>query len=99
LDISRELAGVFWLTHFGPAYRAFLGDNLKGVPGLELDLNGGATLQLGETPAQVATTAREKIVEQLGSALFANGGPPKERGQFALTLQQLADSPSSTPRG
>jgi hypothetical protein len=91
LDISRELAGVFWLTHFGPAYSAFLGNKLKSVSGLEVDLDGGTTLQLGETPAQVAVTAREKIIDQLGSNLFANGGQPKERGQFALTLQQLVD--------
>lgn len=99
LDISRELLGVFWLTRFGPAYRTFLGDKLEGVPGLEVDLDGGVTLQLAETPAQIATTAREKIVDQLGSALFANGGQPKERGQFTLTLQQLTDSLSSIPRG
>lgn len=99
LDISCELLGVFWLTHFGPAYRVFLGDKLEGLPGLEVDLDGGATFQLGETPAQVAATAREEVGDRLGSALFANGGPPKECGQFALTLQQLVDSSHSTLLG
>jgi hypothetical protein len=99
LDISRELLGVFWLTYFGPAYRSFFGDKLDDVPGLVIDEDGGATVQLGESPAQVTATAREDVIEQLGSASFANGGPPKERGQFALTLNQLADSERQAPRG
>jgi hypothetical protein len=100
LDISRELLGVFWLTHFGPAYRAFFGSKLDDVPGLVIDQDGGATVQLGETPAQVPATAREEVIERLGVPSFANGGPPKERGQFALTLHQLADSERlPTPRG
>ncbi len=99
LDVSRELLGVFWLTHFGLFYKAYFGNKLEGVPGLTVDPNGGATLQLGETPLQVAETTREEIIKQLGSASFATGGPPKERGQFALTLQQLADSPTNPPSG
>lgn len=97
LDISRELLGVFWLTHFGPAYRRFFGEKLDGIPGLELDSEGGATLQLGDAPAQVDNAKREEIMRRLGPASFANGGSPKERGQFALTLKQLADSDLQAP--
>jgi len=99
LDVSRELLGVFWLTHFGPAYRAFFGDQLEGLPGLEIDRHGGAMLRLAETPAQVPASTRGEIIERLGSASFANGGPPKEQGQFALTLRQLADWAPSIPGG
>jgi hypothetical protein len=99
LDISRELLGVFWLTHFGPAYRRFFGAKLDGIPGLELDPEGGATLQLGDSPAQVDNATRDEIMERLGPASFANGGPPKERGRFALTLNQLADSERQAPGG
>jgi hypothetical protein len=91
LDISRELLGVFWLTYFGSAYRKYFGGKLGGIPGVEFDSEGGATLQLGEEPAQVDTATRDEIMKRLGSASFANGGPPKERGRFALTLNQLAD--------
>lgn len=99
LDISCELLGVFWLTYFGPAYRAFFGSKLDDVAGLTVDPNGGATLQLAETPSQVAATTCEEIIERLGSASFANGGPPKERGKFALMLQQLIDSPTNQSSG
>jgi len=98
LDISRELLGVFWLTRFGPAYRSYFGGKLDGVPGLKADPDGGVTLRLGETASQVPATKREEVIEQLGSASFAKGGPPKEPGQFALTLQQLADSERLIPR-
>lgn len=99
LDVSRELLGVFWLTHFGHFYEAYFGNKFEKTPGLTVDSNGGVTLQLAETPSQVAATTREEIMERLGSASFANGGPPKERGQFALTLQQLTDSPTRPPSG
>ena len=99
LDISRELLGVFWLTYFGSAYRRFFGGKLGGISGLELDSEGGATLQLGDAPAQVDNATRDDIMERLGPASFANGGPPKERGRFALTLNQLADSERQAPGG
>lgn len=91
LDISRELLGVFWLTYFGSAYRCFFGEKLDGIRGLEVVPNDGVTLQLGETPSQVAVSEREYIIQRLGSDSFANGGPTKERGHFVLTIQQLAE--------
>jgi hypothetical protein len=93
LDISRELFGVFWLTYFGSAYRTFFGGKLDGIHGLEVVPNDGVTLQLGETPSQVAASEREDIIQRLGPDSFANGGPPKERGQFVLTIHQLAEPP------
>lgn len=98
LDISRELPGVFWLTYFGPAYRAFFGAKFDGIAGLDEDSRGGVTLQLAESPAQVAASAREGIIKHLGATSFAGGGPPKERGQFALTIHQLADAEREAPR-
>jgi hypothetical protein len=99
LDISRELLGVFWLTYFGPAYRRFFGGKLDSISGLELDSEGGVTLQLGDAPVKVDDATRDDIMERVGPASFANGGPPKERGRFALTLNQLADSERQTPGG
>ncbi len=89
LDVTRELLGVFWLTHFGPAYKSFFGVKLEGVPRLEFDPDGGVTLQLAKTPGQVDVTARQDLIERLGSDSFANGGPVKERGKYVLTLEQL----------
>ncbi len=89
LDISTELLGIFWLTYFGHEYREFFGDKLEMIPGLEADPNGGVTLSLADTPAQVKLTKNEEIIKRLGPDSFASGASFKQRGKFALSIEQL----------
>lgn len=92
LDISRELLGIGWLTYFGPAYRHFFGDRLTQLEGWQAEPTGGVTLRLAQTAGEVGREARETVVRHLGQASFANGAGPKEPGQFALKLEDLADA-------
>ena len=91
LDISRELLGVFWLTYFGPRYCAFFGrDRLLHLRQAIQGPADGITLQLAEFPSQVPESSRITLEHEIAPESFAGTGASKNRGQFALTLAQLA---------
>lgn len=95
LDISRELLGVFWLTYFGSSYCAFFGrDRLLKLPQVSEGPADGITLQLGESPGQVPDSSRAVLEKEIAAESFAGTGGPKDRGQHALTLMQLASEAS-----
>lgn len=101
LDISRELLGVFWLTYFGSSYCDFFQRQilLNRSEATDGPLKG-ITLQLAETPGQVAAESRSAIETSLGKYSFAGSGGEKSPGQYALSLENLtADLLANPPSG
>jgi hypothetical protein len=93
LDVSRELLGVFWLTYFGEQYCRFFGrEKLGAFAQASQGPRNGVTLRLAESPGQVGSALRPTLECEIKADSFAGNGGSKERGQFALTLAQLAES-------
>lgn len=94
LDISRELLGIFWLTYLGSRYCDFFTrSRLLGMCGATAGPAAGLTLQLAETPFQVALESRAASESELGKLSFAGYGAIKPPGQYALTLESLMTVP------
>lgn len=92
IDIQAELLGVFWLTYFCAAYVQFFGrDTFAGLPGAAFSADGGASLQLAESPVVLSQEDRDKVLSALGRTSFVetDNHIPKPRGRFALTFEQL----------
>lgn len=93
LDISRELLGVFWLTYFGEKYCRYFGrEKLVSLASASPGPHNGVTLRLAESPGQVGDALRPTLEREIKADSFAGNGGVKERGQFALTLAQIAES-------
>jgi hypothetical protein len=91
LDISRELLGVFWLTYFGEQYCRFFGrDKVTTLSAASPGPGNGVTLRLAPSAAQTSDGLRQRLEGVLGAESFAGNGGVKARGQFAMTLAQLA---------
>lgn len=92
VDVRAELPGVFWLTYFDAHYVTFIGkDKIAELQGVRVDFDGGATLELGESPVSTPLGLRGKAEMVLGPKLFVE---PKDKlakrpGQYALTFDQL----------
>ena len=90
LDVSRELLGVFWLTFFGFQYCEYFGrERVAKLDRASDGPSGGITLRLAETPNGVAKNQRDLMERAIAIHSFAGSGQHKERGQYALTLEQL----------
>jgi hypothetical protein len=92
VNIQAELIGVFWLCYFDAHYVAFIGkDRLNGLNGVNVMVNSGATLDLGDTPSSVREGLRNEVEVSLGSNLFVDPKAviAKRPGQYALTFDQL----------
>lgn len=95
LDISRELLGIFWLTYFGPRYCDFFArSRLLDIYGASAGSTGGVSLQLAGTPGQVGLERRAATESGLGELSFAGYGMVKAPGQYALTLEDLHETPA-----
>jgi hypothetical protein len=92
VDLEAELLGVFWLTYFNDRYVEFIGkDKFEKLRRIGVKFNGGATLDLGESPRSVPEGLRAQAQGILGRKLFVEPekGRRKRRGTYALTYEQL----------
>jgi hypothetical protein len=93
LDISRELLGVFWLTYFGSPYCNYFGrERLLGLEQAIEIPDIGIILRLAETPNQASEKDRYGLEHKIAPKSFAGINESKSRGQYALSLQQLANT-------
>ncbi|WP_035601502.1 hypothetical protein [Haloferula sp. BvORR071] len=94
LDLSTELLGVFWLTHFGPQYCDFFQrSRLMALPGAEAGPGAGITVQFAGAPQKVGPTVRSEAEAVLGEMCFTGYGRLKMPGQHAIKLEDLLNSP------
>jgi hypothetical protein len=92
VDLRAELLGVFWLTYFNSRYVEFIGkDKFKELPGISVKFDGGATLDLGESPWSVPDGLRAQAQAKLCPKLFVESNEVlrKRPGEYALTYEQL----------
>ena len=84
LHHSYELSGVYWLTYFGPKYRAFFGDErFDGLPH-EWTEDGGVKLKLGEDPWSLDDAKRRATERALGELTFASYGENKKEFEHVI---------------
>ena len=88
---SYELSGVYWLTYFGPKYRAFFGDErFEGLPH-EWTEEGGVKLKLGDNPWLLEDEKRRAAEKALGELTFASYGENKKENEHVIPWPELLE--------
>jgi hypothetical protein len=89
---QEELLGVFWLTYFNSRYVEFIGESkFRDLPSEIVKFDGGATLDLGESPWSVPDGLRAQAQAILSPKLFVEPDRLMRKlpGEYALTFEQL----------
>ena len=94
VHIFTELVGMFWLTHFCPAYVSFFGaEKVFGLPYATRRSDGGALFSLGKAPLDVPPHLRDQMMEALGRTWFVNREAKRFKlpEEYVLGYQQLRE--------
>jgi hypothetical protein len=91
---SYELSGVYWLTYFGPKYRAFFGDyRFRALPH-EWTEGDGVKLKLGDNPWWLEDEKRRAAEKALGELTFASYGENKKEYEHVIPWPELLEGDS-----
>lgn len=88
---SLELSGVYWLTYFGPKYRAFFGDDRFRALPHEWTEEGGVKLKLGDDPWLLEDEKRRAAEKALGELTFASYGENKKENEHVIPWPELLE--------
>ena len=91
LHHSFELSGVYWLTYFGPKYRAFFGDDRFRALPHEWTEEGGVKLKLGDNPWLLEDEKRRAAEKALGELTFASYGENKKEYEHVIPWPELLE--------